>query len=54
MTRILCSRQGNLEHVKTLLEKNHKCAIRGLVCGAQDQATDVNWLFVGYDVMLGT
>ena len=54
MTRILCSRQGNLEHVKTLPEKNHKCAIRGVDFGAQNQATNVNWLFVGYDVRLGT
>ena len=54
MPRILFSRQGNLEHVETLLEKNHKCAIRGLDFGAQNQATNVNWIFVGYDVMLGT
>ena len=54
MPRILFSRQGNLEFTKSLLEKNHKVAIRGLDFGAQNQATNVNWIFVGYDVMLGT
>ena len=40
-----------MEHVKKLLEQNHKFAISGLRFGARDVTTNVNWIFVGYDAM---
>ena len=43
-----------MEHVKSLLQQNHHRAIAGLGFGARNQATTVNWIFVGFDVVQGT